>query len=183
LFITSNEKPKAGDWSLYQNKIHKCIEDIVGDEFKKIILTTDYKLAPDVQKIDDEFLEWFVNNPSFESVEVQKWFDGVDFLEYKIIIPSQERVCNCGLKESEHNVRHPFIPKLETLKESFYRIRKSIDYEEFDLTSFELGVKYQTERSYSDEEVLELLNNFSINSYSPVEKNQILIWFNKIKKK
>lgn len=26
--------------------------------------------------------------------------------------PKQERVCNnCGLKESEHNVRHPFIPK------------------------------------------------------------------------
>ena len=60
IYITSEEKPKAGDWSLYQNKIHKCIEDIVGDEFKKIILTTDQDLIADgVQAIDDEFLEWF----------------------------------------------------------------------------------------------------------------------------
>jgi hypothetical protein len=73
IYITSDEKPKAGDWSLYQNKIHKCIEDIVGDEFKKIILTTDQDLIADgVQAIDDEFLEWFVENPSCEWVEVDK---------------------------------------------------------------------------------------------------------------
>ena len=43
--------------------------------------------------------------------------------------------------------------------------------------------KEKDKEFYSDEEVLEILNNFSINSYSPVEKNEILIWFNKIKKK
>ena len=54
IYITSDEKPKAGDWSLYQNKIHKCIEDIVGDEFKKIILTTDQNLIKDgVQTIKE----------------------------------------------------------------------------------------------------------------------------------
>ena len=38
---------------------------------KKIILTTDPDLIKDgVQAIDDEFLEWFVKNPSCESVEV-----------------------------------------------------------------------------------------------------------------
>jgi len=39
--------------------------------FKKIILTTDPSLDG-VQAIDDEFLEWFVKNPSCEVVEVKQ---------------------------------------------------------------------------------------------------------------
>lgn len=40
--------------------------------YKKIILTTDQDLIKDgVQAIDDEFLEWFVANPSCKFVEVQ----------------------------------------------------------------------------------------------------------------
>jgi hypothetical protein len=58
--------------------------------FKKIILTTDQDLIKDgVKSIDDEFLEWFVKNPSCEEVEVKcysKFNDG-DFTDYKIIIP------------------------------------------------------------------------------------------------
>ena len=39
--------------------------------FKKIILTTDQDLIKDgVQAIDDEFLEWFVKNPSCEEVKI-----------------------------------------------------------------------------------------------------------------
>jgi hypothetical protein len=38
----------------------------------KIILTTDQDLIKDgVQAIDDEFLEWFVNNTSCEEVEIK----------------------------------------------------------------------------------------------------------------
>jgi hypothetical protein len=106
IYITSDEKPKQGEWSLYQNKIHKCIEDIVGDEFKKIILTTDVDLIKDgVQAIDDEFLEWFVKNPSCESVGVvvenykeDEWVDDdfggeiyvFEYERYKIIIQKEE---------------------------------------------------------------------------------------------
>jgi hypothetical protein len=40
---------------------------------KKIILTTDQNLIKDgIQAIDDEFLEWFVKNPSCEYVEVKR---------------------------------------------------------------------------------------------------------------
>ena len=121
LYITSNEEIKDGDWlivndedvmqmkSSYDNDMSG--EDIwVGDSLngyatykdncKKIILTTDQDLIKDgVQAIDDDFLEWFVKNPSCERVAVQnkKLFDG--FLdpeygsskwrfEYKIIIPN-----------------------------------------------------------------------------------------------
>jgi hypothetical protein len=55
----------------------------------KIILTTDQDLIKDgVQAIDDEFLEWFVKNPSCEEVEVRYT---VDFnSKAVIIIPKEE---------------------------------------------------------------------------------------------
>ena len=65
--------------------------------FKKIILTTDQDLIKDgVQAIDDEFLEWFIKNPSCEEVEVKFIKDGWCLKEakevsfYKIIIPKEE---------------------------------------------------------------------------------------------
>jgi hypothetical protein len=71
--ISNDEKPKTGEWALFQGKIHKCIEDITGDQFKKIILTTNQDLIEDgIQAIDDEFLEWFVKNPTCEFVEVEE---------------------------------------------------------------------------------------------------------------
>jgi hypothetical protein len=61
---------------------------------KKIILTTDQDLIKDgVQAIDDDFLEWFVKNPSCEEVEIQyryNFYVGQDLTHYKIIIPQQE---------------------------------------------------------------------------------------------
>ena len=47
----------------------------VRKDYKKIILTTDQDLIKDgVQAIDDEFLEWFVQNPSYEKVDLEQWF-------------------------------------------------------------------------------------------------------------
>jgi hypothetical protein len=72
---------------------------------KKIILTTDQDLISDgVQAIDDEFLEWFVNNPSCEEVEVFKErYHVVEFIDdypkgffdYQIIIPHEEPCSFC----------------------------------------------------------------------------------------
>jgi hypothetical protein len=69
------------------------------DYCKKIILTTDQKLFKDgygVQSIENDFLEWLVNNPSCEKVEIeeeyysQKCFITLDKINYKIITPSKE---------------------------------------------------------------------------------------------
>jgi hypothetical protein len=58
---------------------------------KKIILTTDPDLIKDgVQAIDDEFLKWFVKNPSCESVEFKNYKSSEYPLNYKIIIPQEE---------------------------------------------------------------------------------------------
>ena len=61
----------------------------------KIILTTDKDLIKDkVERINDEFLEWFIKNPSCEWVEVESkdmFYDGEYWhTRYKIIIPKKE---------------------------------------------------------------------------------------------
>jgi len=100
VYITSDEEIKEGDWYLingFKNakKITSTTEIlIVKDVAKKIILTTDQDLIKDgVQSIGDEFLEWFVKNPSCESVEVSTYHVKGDIsgkLHYKIIIPQEE---------------------------------------------------------------------------------------------
>jgi hypothetical protein len=85
VYVTSDEEPKAGDYVLDDEQdVFQVLEInhtqgiLRSDGFthviaicKKIILTTDDELIKDgVQAIDDEFLEWFVRNPSCEKVEV-----------------------------------------------------------------------------------------------------------------
>jgi hypothetical protein len=81
---------------------------------EKIILTTDPDLIKDgVQSIDDEFLEWFVSNPSCEFVEVKPLLsnNGRVLFGYKIIIPKEEPCDNCN------NEVCCIIRKQETLEE------------------------------------------------------------------
>ena len=118
IYITSDEEIKEGDWYLVELfkitgesdgfHIEKCTKlddvwcnnfDVIStrhkDNCKKIILTTDQDLIKDgVQAIDNEFLEWFVKNPSCEEVEVDKGYRGVNLFNYKIIIPQEEPKTN-----------------------------------------------------------------------------------------
>jgi hypothetical protein len=103
IYITSDVEIKTLEYEIYYDKVLKKVGN-AKSYGKKIILTTDQDLIKDgVQSIDDEFLEWFVKNPSCESVEVERLEDGqyVDYLEdnsviegiyenYKIIIPKEE---------------------------------------------------------------------------------------------
>jgi hypothetical protein len=110
IYITSDEEIKEGDWVLNTNtnSIAKYTGHGSMDWWVKIILTTDTELIKDgVQAIDDEFLEWFVKNPSCESVEVEvdlSKHNGQFQTKYgwKIIIPQEE-------------------PKQETLEEVYLR--------------------------------------------------------------
>ena len=79
-----------------------------------IILTTDSDLIKDgVQPINDEFLEWFVKNPSCESVEVENDdYVNIDLDEYvdsyKIIIPGEEpKTAWVGVLHDKLNEYHP----------------------------------------------------------------------------
>ena len=125
IYITNNEEIKVGDWFITTdtNEIHKS--DWIKFTFnngKKIILTTDQDLIKDgVQAIPDEFLEWFVKNPSCEEVEVIEQELNTDYRSdwkqkfyYNIIIPKEE--CTCKIGQPYNNACckvHGSIPKEE----------------------------------------------------------------------
>jgi hypothetical protein len=99
IYITSDEEIKVADWVLAASSstVTKCEMTPLGLPWKKIILTTDPDLIADgVQAIDDDFLEWFVQNPSCEYVEVTRNFadegiKGITYYgKYFIIIPQEE---------------------------------------------------------------------------------------------
>lgn len=99
IYITSDEDIKKGEYGL--SRLGEIIKFNSGYDYRyyyKIILTTDQDLIKDgVQSIPDEFLEWFVENPTCEEVEIFKEVDEVDpnicvdyTYNYKIIIPKEE---------------------------------------------------------------------------------------------
>jgi len=84
-------------------QVSYLLSDEVAKGFKVILTTNKLLIKDGVQAIDDEFLEWFVKNPSCESVETERLEDGqyVDrfadgsviegiYENYKIIIPKEE---------------------------------------------------------------------------------------------
>jgi hypothetical protein len=109
IYITSDEDLMIGDYYIAGVDIYQCLssielEDLSIDSYcKKIILTTDQDLIKDgVQVIEDEFLEWFIKNPSCEEVKVNKIYNDYGetdifdlvctphFFKYKITIPQEE---------------------------------------------------------------------------------------------
>lgn len=94
IYITNSEEIKEGDWVITPTNDIIQWAKVFQPIGKKIILTTDqYLIRNNVQAIDDEFLEWYVKNPSCEEVEVEKMFNVVQFTSrefiYKIIIPKE----------------------------------------------------------------------------------------------
>jgi hypothetical protein len=76
IYITSDEEIKDGDFIFEAdtNCINIADRDYCRNEFDfKIVLTTDGDLIKyGVQSIDDEFLQWFVNNSSCVEVKIRK---------------------------------------------------------------------------------------------------------------
>ena len=117
IYITNSEEIKEGfiEWFICHHGVKKCVGTIVrnnevylldylgntdrGIWCKKIVITDNEDLVKDgVQAIDDEFLQWFVKNPSCEFVEIVKEkiilgkVAGTTYTDfnYKIIIPKEE---------------------------------------------------------------------------------------------
>ena len=99
IHITSDEKFVKDDYITDGIEVIRATPKLVDAQglvnrrdWKKIILSTDEELIKDgVQAIDDEFLEWFVNNPSCEEVKIIKvpYFDESGH-SYLLIIPKEE---------------------------------------------------------------------------------------------
>jgi hypothetical protein len=227
IYITSDEEIKEGDrvldkfnqrWKLEDEKLiafdskgikRFSTDNILGHECKKIILTTDQDLIKDgVQSIDDEFLEWFVQNPSCERVVVSKicqketiseWWGDLSDKEMEEVFkqtgnfrlggwghdigPTEEdvkdmylEVHNLDLKELNFNVYYKIIIPQEEPKyiEDEFEMQSRIINKVWD----EESKQDQVERMYSEEEVLEILND--CRGENPIDIDK---WFEQFKKK
>jgi hypothetical protein len=237
IYITSNEeikdvRPHRGRWQLEKGHILNQFPNYLTDlsECKLVIMTTDPDLIKDgVQAIDDDFLEWFVKNPSCESVEVEDWYSR--FLsccrskeecycnKKRIIIPQEEpkqELPQLGTKELNDLASAYFRgelndlasayfggkPKQETLEEAAKewvnnRFTKQICGDESypDIYASKEGIveshilfaKWQQERMYSEEEVIQFFEkyreDFSIHRNIQVLPSEFKQWFEQFKKK
>jgi uncharacterized protein YneR len=194
IYMTSNEEIKMDDWYLDDtNSVRQSITECESywthrKKYQKIILTTDQDLIKDgVQAIDDDFLEWFVRNPSCEWVKVRK-NPKVHFIVkgkgvkgfnqgYKIIIPKEE-------------------PKQETLEEAaenkFGKVNPTLGKSDYRMgyeSGLIAGAKWQQERMYSEEEIKSAFKiGFNIGYGSPVSELDLKQqhcdkWFEQFKKK
>ena len=136
IYITSNSKFVRDEYTTDGIEVIKATPKLVDAQglinrrdWNKIIITTDQELIKDgVQAINDEFLEWFVKNPSCEKIKVIKRPKGLKEVlrplendKYKIIIPKDE----------------PFKHKVETIPAEEILANRSNAYEFID---FDLGL-------------------------------------------
>ena len=216
IYITNDEEIKDGEYGICLNlvregfKSHQAVfkmdaeqrqamERLGGQkkaEVLKVILTTDQDLIKDgVQAIDDEFLEWFVKNPSCEKIEIVYTYIAIKISKpspkiYKIIIPKEEpKIISDWLEQN----RNPEIDKQvekeaeqlskqETLEETAKRYSKN----KLSKLGFIEGAKWQAERMYNEEEVIDLIQSLSMNEdfngYGSVSKETAKYFLEQFKK-
>jgi hypothetical protein len=152
IYITSDEQIKDGDWFWKSdfNMVGKAdYTSRKGGE--KIVLTNFSNLINDgVQTINDEFLEWFVKNPSCEEVEVEKeplifqgetnYFDYDDGKmlnpnagNYKIILPEEE-----AKQETLEEAAERLATEMNRTPMTF--VADAITYSEEDMINFSIWV-------------------------------------------
>ena len=132
IYITNDEEIKEEDFYLYCNQVTKRFRKNTRAEYpypnyQKIILTTDQDLIKDgVQEIDNEFLEWFVKNPTCEYAHIG-FIAHNDIREYKIIIPQEEPKTG-SLLESIQEVTKDLLREINELKqETLEEIPKELE--------------------------------------------------------
>jgi hypothetical protein len=188
IYITSDEEIKEGDWvynivSKTKFKATKQLINLINDTNvtlttnKKIILATDQDLIKNnVQEISEEFIQWFVQNPSCEFVKVKPYCEKLTCqnkdcnvccqeLKYKIIIPQeepkQETLSYTEAAKKDERIFNSTMMKQETLEEAAENLTTDqiawrwLDIEENynsieDTISFvkgvEIGIKWQQEQ-------------------------------------
>jgi hypothetical protein len=141
--ISDTENVNENCWIITDGRLVQ-VSYLLSDEVakgNKVILTTNKLLIKDgVQSIGDEFLEWFIKNPSCENVEIKKSFDYKDktsnggygygfYKKYKIIFPIEEfrerdKYIYNGEEYRVHEIKYP--DKIRSLKDGkeFYHLIK-----------------------------------------------------------
>ena len=180
IYIINDEKIEDGNWVFQEclNMPHRLIKTdtenvkVLNDlnKCKKIVLTNDTSLIEDgVQSIDDEFLEWFVKNPSCEEVEVI--LDRMAPIYYEIIIPKERQKSlvekmKPSQEQWQKDMDNFLNSKQETPEEAAERLTKDFshysvrggnmddsDIKGWFLEALQKGAKWQAEKMYSEEDL------------------------------
>ena len=202
IYITSDEEIKRNDyWINVDNNTISNGEmfELANDapSCKKIILTTDLELQKNgVQSINNDFLEWFVKNPSCEKVLVTNLYGDFNPIKYfyEIIIPKEkpkkplQKLVDEGYGDNiviKDDMTYEFKPKQKILEEASkidatekYGIGYYPDVEK----AFIRGAKWQQDKNkYSEEELRDMLQSYvewATNGYGTYYD-----WFEQFKKK
>jgi hypothetical protein len=181
LYITDYSEIKEGDWCL---DLDTCKVFKLGNwhtnRANKIILTTDQDLIADgVEAIDDDFLEWFVKNPSCEFVQSSD--SSKDGFYNSLFIPKEEPNPFELPKALPDDVFYQSLePKQETLEEAADRYENSFNESDgTESVDFIEGANYQAKKSYSEEEVRDLILRFNDDKPGTFDASQ---WFDQNKK-
>jgi len=195
IYITSDEKIKEGDWMIRGNEQPTLVTPNFfwdfGVRYYKIILTTDQELIKDgVQAIDDEFLEWFIKNPSCEFVEVSygllKPFKSTE-KGYMIHLPDNEVLGEPKQETLEETGKEKRAELFNSVFSIVNQIpRKDVDGDAMDASSCayeieQLFYKWQAERMYSEDDLRNAYRwGTTVNQGTKEHFNE---WFEQFKKK
>ena len=186
IYITSDEEIIGGkEWfldltdnSLFKNEVDEPMSKVLFPDCKKIIITTDQDLIKDgVQGINDEFLEWFVKDPSCDEVEVHelKLFNPdtneSGFCKWELDIPKEKPkqesceyikevgcikdICTCNTGPKQETLEQA---AKEFLKNVNTKVHKDLERDGYLKIGFIAGAKWQAERMYSEEELRKAMN-------------------------
>jgi hypothetical protein len=208
IYITSDEEIKDRNcWVTNGVEIFKPSDlpeyslEYANRYWEKIILTTDQELIADgVQAIDDEFLEWFIKNPSCEKVEVRKI--GEEWI-YNADVPKKETEFEDSIENSLSIMsiaNDMFGKKEEPKQETLEKVAKKQwgNVHRTESIDFIAGANLQAERILTDGDLVKLLDFVSkeynisngvgwFHSHESIEdvssKEVLDKWFDKYKKK
>ncbi len=169
IYITSDEEIKEGDWILNEtHNIEKAISHYnyksLSSDCKKIILTTDQDLIKDgVQVIDDEFIEWFVKNPSCEHVTILQ--KGTT----TIIFPTPKNDIISDFIKKEESKQETLEETAEKYANDWEEIHPKLNFEAMtpiaiSKIDFIEGAKFKQQQIYNS--IKELYDNENITGFS-----------------
>ncbi len=164
IYITDDSEIREGDWFITTdtNKLHKSDwVKFVFNNGKKIILTTDQDLISDgIEQISEDVLLKIVDHIN----------SGKNIDSLKIIIPQEEfstklhkgeMFSDLALEQQYDNMIKALGMKQETLEEAIERTKEEYPVW-LDEEAFILGAKWQQERSYSEEDIINALHSVEL---------------------
>jgi hypothetical protein len=178
IYITNDEDINENDYIITKDGRLVQVSYLLSkdlEEASKVILTTDHDLFKDgVQAINDEFHDWFVKNPSCESVETYSL--GIEnsdtgesgHYKYEIIIPQEEtkqeqkqHLIDLMRLDEEQQILEEAAENYSIIHGEKYEVKGELHFVNTfnDIeNAFIAGAEWQAKQMYSEEEVRNIAN-------------------------